>query len=263
MGLTNAPATFQHFMNDIFQDMSDVFMVVYLDNILMYSESEVLHHDHVRRMLTHLRENNFHVKTEKSLFHTTSIKFLGFMVSPKGITMDSAKTEAISRWPVPSNVKQVQSFIGFANFYHRFIVNFSETVTPLTCLTQKDTKFSWGPERQQAFDTLKLTFTQAPVLTHFDPANPIIMEMDASDYTIAAIISQISPDDSDLHPIAFYSHGMKPAKLNYEIYDKELLAIFEAFQQWCNYLEGSTHTILVLSDHKNLEYFATTKQLTC
>ena len=99
-------------------------------------------------------------------------------------------------------------------------------------------------------------------MTHFDLANPITVETDASDYAIAAIIPQISPDDSDLHPIAFYSRGMKPAELNYEIYDKELLAIFEAFQQWRNYLEGSTHAVLVLSDHKNLKYFTTTKQLT-
>ena len=145
----------------------------------------------------------------------------------------------------------------------RFIVNFSETVTPLTRLTWKDAKFSWESEHQAAFNMLKLAFTRAPVLAHFDPANPIVVETDASDYAIAAIISQISPADGDLHPIAFFSRGMKPAELNYEIYDKELLAIFEAFRQWRNYLEGSTHAILVLSDHKNLEYFATTKQLTC
>ena len=262
MGLTNALATFQHFMNDIFQDMSDVFVVVYLDNILVYSKSETIHHDHIQCILMHLCENNLHVKPEKSLFHTNSIEFLGFMVSLKGITMDSAKTEAISRWLTLSNVKQVQSYIGFTNFYCHFVVNFSETITPLTRLTQKGTKFLWGPEHQQAFDTLKLTFTQAPVLTHFDPVNLIVIEMDASDYAIAAIISQISPEDGNLHLIAFYSCGMKPVELNYEIYDKELLEIFEAFQQWCNYLEGSTHAVLVLSDHKNLEYFATTKQLT-
>ena len=112
------------------------------------------------------------------------------------------------------------------------------------------------------FDTLKLAFTQAPVLSHFDPANPIVVETDASDYAIAAIISQISPDEGNLHPIAFYSQGMKPVEFNYEIYDKELLAIFEAFQQWHNYLEDSTHAVLALLDHKNLKYFATTKQLT-
>ena len=131
----------------------------------------------------------------------------------------------------PIQCQVAQSFIGFTNFYHHFIVNFSETITPLTRLTRKDTKFSWGAEHQQVFNTLKLALTQAPVLTHFDPANLIIVKTDASDYAIAAIISQISPDDGNLHPIAFYSCGMKPAELNYEIYDKELLVIFEAFQQ--------------------------------
>ena len=242
--------------------MSDVFVVVYLDDILVYSKLEHVHQDHVRQVLMHLRENNLHVKLEKSLFHTNAIEFLGFMVSLQGIAMDSAKTEAISRWPTPSNVKQIQSFIGFANFYCRFIVNFSEMVAPLTHLTRKDAKFSWGPEHQQAFETLKLACTQAPVLTHFNPENLIVVETDTSDYAIAAIISQISPDDGDLHPIAFYSCGMKPPELNYEIYDKELLAIFEAFRQWHNYLEGSTHAVLVLLDHKNLKYFATMKQLT-
>ena len=98
-------------------------------------------------------------------------------------------------------------------------------------------------------------------MSHFNSQDPIVVETDASDYAVAAILSQISPTDGDLHPLAFYSRGMAPAELNYEIYDKELLAIFDAFQQWRNYLEGSTHVVLVLSDHKNLEYFATTKQL--
>ena len=105
MGLTNTPATFQHFMNNIFQDMSDVSVVVYLDDILVYSESENMHCDHIQCIITCLHENNLHVKPEKSLFHTNSINFLGFMVSPKGIAMDSAKTKAISRWPTLSNVK--------------------------------------------------------------------------------------------------------------------------------------------------------------
>ena len=160
MGLTNAPATFQHFMNDIFQDMSDIFVVVYLDDILVYSESVEEHRNHVRQVLNHLRENNLHVKPEKSLFHMQSIEFLGFMVSPASVAMDIAKTEAISKWPTPSNVKQVQSFIGFANFYRCFIINFSETAMPLTWLTWKDVKFLWGPEHQAAFEKLKVAFTR-------------------------------------------------------------------------------------------------------
>ena len=117
MGLTNALVTFQHFMNDIFQDMSDLFVVVYLNDILVFSESIELHQDHVQCVLTRLWENNLHVKPKKSLFHTHSIEFLGFMVSPTGVSMDVVKTKAISDWPVPSNLEQVQSFLGFANFY--------------------------------------------------------------------------------------------------------------------------------------------------
>src|SRR6266481_5100014 len=137
--------------------------------------------------LTTLREQP-HVKPEKSLFHTYSIEFLGFMVSPSGVSMDVAKNDAITKWPTLSNVKQVQSFLGFTNFYRRFIVNFSDTTIPLTRLTHKDHKFMWGSNQQATFEKLKLAFTQAPVLAHFNPANPIVIETDTSDYALAAII---------------------------------------------------------------------------
>ena len=187
------------------------------------------------------------------------------MISPTGILMDVMKTKAISDWPVPSNLKQVQivqSFLSFANFYWHFIINFSNMVIPLTQLTRKDTKFEGWLEHQAAFEKLKLAFMQALILSHFNPQDPIVVETNASDYTVVAILSHISPTNGNIHPLAFYSCGMAPAKLNYKIYDKELLAIFDAFQQWWNYLKGSTHMVLVLSDHKNLEYFTTTKQLT-
>jgi len=191
------------------------------------------------------------------------IEFLGFMVTPTGISMDTTKTDAVSVWPTPTNLKAVQAFLGFTNFYRQFIVGFSDIIIPLIHLTCKDTPFTWGPNHTKAFETLETAFTQAPILVHFNPDNPIVVETDASDYAITAIISQISPDDGDIHLITFYSHSMQPAELNYKIYDKELLAIFEAFRQWHNYLEGSAHVVLVLSNHKNLKYFATTKQLTC
>src|SRR5467141_4659861 len=262
MGLTNAPAMFQAFMNHIFRDMTDIFVVIYLDNILIFSNSLEDYQVHVRCVLEHLREYDLHSKPEKCLFHTQKIEFLCFMVTPTGISMDTAKTDAVSIWPTPTNLKAVQAFLGFTNFYRRFIVGFSDIVIPLIHLTRKDTPFSWGPDHTKAFGALKHAFTMAPILAHFNPDNPIVVETDASDYAIAAIISQISPDDGDIHLIAFYSCSMQPAELNYEIYYKELLAIFEAFRQWRNYLEGSAHVVLILSDHKNLEYFATTKQLT-
>jgi len=141
-------------------------------------------------------------------------------------------------------------------------MGFSNIIIPLICLTCKDTLFTWGLNHTKVFETLKTTFTQAPILAHFNPDNPIIVETDASDYVFAAIISHISPNNGDIHPITFYSCRVQPANLNYKIYDKELLAIFKAFQQWHNYLEGSAHVLFILSDHKNLEYFTTTKQLT-
>ena len=146
--------------------------------------------------------------------------------------MDNEKTAAITKWPVLKNLHDVQSFLGFANFYRQFIATFSDIVLPLTRLTRKDMPFSWGVMHQNAFEALKTTFSQAPVLIHFNPNNPIIVEMDASDYAIAAILSQITPSDGDIHPVAFYSRGLALAEMNYEIYDKELLAIFGAFKQW-------------------------------
>src|SRR5882724_7386400 len=110
-------------------------------------------------------------------------------------------------------------------------MGFSDIVIPLIHLTHKDTPFTWGPNHTKVFETLKTAFTKVPILAHFNPDNPIVVETDASDYGIAVIISQISPDDGDIHPIAFYSHSMQPTELKYKIYDKELLAIFEAFQQ--------------------------------
>ena len=229
-GMTNSPATFQHFMNDIFRDMADIFVIVYLDDILVFSDNEEEHRDHVRRVLQRLREHNLHAKLEKCTFHTDTIEYLGFIVSPAGLSMDTAKTQVIRDWPTPRNVKEVQSFLGFANFYRRFIANYSDTVVPLTRLTRKDTPFVWSDKCQKAFDTLKASFTSAPILVHFDPALPIVIETDGSDYAIAAILSQVTPSDNDLHPVAFHSRTMQPAELNYEIYNKELLAIHEATQ---------------------------------
>lgn len=260
-GMTNSPATFQHFMNDIFRDMVDVFVVVYLDDILIFSKDLIMHRTHVRRVLQRLREFNLPAKLEKCSFHTDTVEYLGFVVSPSGISMDPEKTAAIRDWPVPKSVRDIQSFLGFANFYRRFIDEYSQIALPLTRRTRKDTPFVWDEACQGAFDKLKAAFTTAPILAHFDPALPTIVETDASDYAVAAIISQISAEDGELHPVAFHSRTMAPAEANYDIFDKELLAIWDAFSHWRCYLEGAAHKIQVFTDHKNLEYFATTKVL--
>lgn len=260
-GLTNAPASFQYLMNDLFRDMIEEFALIYLDDILIYSKSLEEHRRHIRRVLHRLRENGLYANPKKSFFETQRIEFLGFVVTPDGVEMDTAKIDAIRNWPAPTSVKSVQSFLGFANFYRRFISGYSKVVTPLTNLTKKSVPFIWSPDAQAAFDYLKSAFTSAPILAHFDPSQQIVLETDASDYAIAAILSQ-NDSMGVLHPVAYHSRKLSPAEMNYEIHDKELLAIVEAFKVWRHFVEGNPHTIRVLTDHRNLEYFMTRQLLT-
>jgi hypothetical protein len=174
--------------------------------------------------------------------------------------MDKSKVETIQCWATPSSVKDVQRFLGFANFYHRFIKGYSKITTPLTTLTCKDKPFSWNPTAQAAFDILKMAFTSTPILIHPDPAKPFIMETDASDFALGAIISQFGIDGL-LHLVAFYSRKLTSAEINYQVYDKELLAIITTFEQWRPYLAGAQHRVQVMTDHKNLLYFTTTRTL--
>src|SRR4029077_9626037 len=198
-------------------------------------------------------------------FSVKEVKYLGLIVSTEGIKMDPAKVRAIQEWRAPHSVKDVQSFLGFANFYRRFIAGYSAIAAPLTNLTRgnpKDKKFPLAPDSRelQAFEMLKHTFTTAPVLQHFDPDKETWIETDASDYVIAAVLSQ-KDTQGILRPVAFLSRKMTPQECNYEIYDKELLAIVRAFEEWEPELAGVNDPIKVLSDHKNLEYFMTSKRL--
>lgn len=171
------------------------------------------------------------------------------------------KIAAVVDWPTPQKVKDVQSFLGFCNFYCWFIYNYSDITIPLTQLTQSKIPWVWSAACQTAFDTLKHEFMKAPVLLHWIPSHQIMVETNASDYALAAILSIIG-DDGDIHPVAFRSRTLGPSELNYNMHDKELLAIFDAFTHWRHYLEGSALPIDIVTDHKNLEYFATTKVLT-
>jgi hypothetical protein len=260
-GLTNAPAAFQWFMNTIFADLLDVTVICYLDDILVYSEDPVDHTEHVREVLRRLRKHGLYARADKCEFGVESVEYLGFFMSPDGLTMDSKKVQAISDWPTPRKVKDVQSFLGFANFYRRFIHNYSDITIPLTRLTRKTTPFVWSSACESAFTRLKTAFTRAPILVHWQPDHHLVVETDASDYAAAAVLS-MHCDDGELRPVAFMSRSFKGAELNYDVHDKELLAIYDAFRGWRHYLEGTPETIDVVTDHKNLEYFSTTKILT-
>jgi hypothetical protein len=254
-GLTNAPATFQHFMNDIFRDMSD-FVVVYLDNILIFSSSPAEHEDHVRCVLARLDKFSLVVNPAKCSFDITEIDFLGHVISPLGISMDPAKVATVSSWTAPRSVKDVQIFLGFANYYRRFIWRFSQLTHPLTSLLRKNVPFVWSTECQIAFDSLKARFTSAPILRHYDFSRPTVLECDASDFAIAGVLSQRDVSGV-LHPVAYHSRKLLPAEANYDIHDKELLAIIECLQAWRHFVIGATadDPLTILSDHKNLLHF--------
>jgi len=174
--------------------------------------------------------------------------------------MDEEKIRTIKEWKEPTNVKGIQSFLGFANFYRRFIRDYSKITTPLSSLTRKEKGWEWSDKQQEAFETLKKAMITEPILQHFDPEQPVTIETDASDYTIGAICSP--PDEKGiLHPVAYYSRKLKDPERNYDIHDKELLAIVDALRKWDTYCKTTGPKITILTDHKNLEYWKTKKDL--
>ncbi|KAJ1116408.1 hypothetical protein NDU88_004620 [Pleurodeles waltl] len=189
-GLCNAPAAFQFFLNDVLREYLDIFAIVYIDDILIYSDNENQHVQHVKKILAALRKHHLYCKLTKCEFHVTTVEFLGVILTPQGMVMAEKKVKAVSEWPIPKSVCDVQCFLGFANFYRRFINHFSQTVAPITKLLRKKEKFVWSPEADQAFSTLKEAFSTAPVLTHPDADRPFIVEADASDVAIGAVLSQ-------------------------------------------------------------------------
>ena len=260
-GLTNGPASFQRLINDKFLDYLDEFVTIYIDDLLIYSATLEEHQIHVRKVLERLREIGIEADIKKCEFHQRSTKFLGFIVSDEGIKVDPEKIEAITDWKEPTTVKGVQSFLGFCNFYRRFIKNYSRIARPLTNLTRKDKPFIFDKCCQEAFQKLKDCLTAAPVLSHYQRDSPTRVETDASDGVVAAVLSQLRL--GVWHPIAYFSKTMAAAECNYAIHDKELLAIVRALEHWRAELEGLNHDqkFEILTDHRALEYFMSTKKL--
>ncbi|SGY29992.1 BQ5605_C002g01105 [Microbotryum silenes-dioicae] len=259
-GLTNAPAAFQHLMNSIFRDLLDVSVLVYLDDILIFSGDECQHTRHVQEVLQRLINNKLYCNPKKCEFNRTSTEYLGFIISPSGVSMSQDKVKAITSWPTPTSLKELQQFLGFCNFYRRFIEGYSRVIAPLTRLLKKNTPFLLDSAALSSLDRLKQIFTSGAILCHFNPLLPSIIETDASDFAISGILSQVT--DGHLRPVAFMSRKMLPAEQNYEIHDKELLAIVECIKIWRHYLEGSQHPFKIYTDHAALQYFQTKRVLT-
>ncbi|KAI2649352.1 Transposon Tf2-6 polyprotein [Labeo rohita] len=261
-GLANAPAVFQSFINEIFKDFMNKFVIAYIYDILIYSKTEAEHVSHVRAVLSRLLDNQLYVKAEKCEFHVHQTSFLGYQVSHQGVKMDSSKIQAVTEWPQPSTIKELQRFLDFVNFYRRFIRNYSTIAAPLTSLLKnKPKKLCWTEGADRAFSTLKASFTSAPILKHPDPEVPFVVEVDASDCGIEAILSQRHGQPGKLHPCAFYSRKLTSAERNYDMGNKELLSMKAAIEEWRHWLEGAKHPFQVITDHKNLEYIKGAKRL--
>jgi len=257
-GLTNAPAVFQRFINYVMSDYLDKFVVVYLDDILIFSKTLGEHITHVSKVLQVLQDNYLIAKLEKCVFHVPEIEFLGHIISGTQIKTDPTKIAAVKDWPVPNSLKELQSFLGFCNYYRRFIKNFSIVASILFKLIRKDSKFVWGPEQQEAFNKLKELLTSAPVLSLPDPNKQFVLETDASHFALGCVLSQYD-DEHHLHPVYYYSRSFTKPERNYSISDKELLAIIAGLEEWRHLLIGTKEPILILTDHRNL-LFATKPQ---
>ncbi|GLB33387.1 putative retrotransposable element tf2 155 kda protein type 1 [Lyophyllum shimeji] len=175
--------------------------------------------------------------------------------------MDPVKVAGVAEWPTPKNKKEVQSFLGFTNFYRRFIRDVSHHARLLFDLMAKDIAWTWGSTQQDAFDALKRAITSQSVLSFPNNDRPFQVEADSSDFATGAMLSQQSPGDEKWHPVAFYSKSLNAVEQNYEIHDKEMLAIIRALEEWQHFLEGVRHKVEIYTDHKNLEYFLTAKKL--
>ena len=193
--------------------------------ILIYTETIEKHREVTRRVLELLRENKLFLKPDKCKFEKTKVEYLGIIISHNSVEMDPVKVAGVAEWLAPTNKKEVQSFLGFTNFYRRFIQDFSHHACPLFNLTKADIKWKWTEDEQSAFDSLKKLITSAPILASPDNEHPFRIEADSSDFATGAVLSQQSLDNEKWHPVAFLSKSLSAVEQNYEIHDKEMLAI--------------------------------------
>ena len=252
-GLTNAPATFQAVMNDVFRPCIGKFVLVYLDDILVYSRSADEHVQHLRTVLQLLRDHKLYAKLSKCSFNLPELEFLGHIVGADGVRPDPHKVQSVRQWPVPRDVRQVRSFLGLTNYFRRFIQGYSQLVRPMQLLLRKGAEFNWCQNCQVAFDQVKTALTNAPVLVLPDFSKPFEVICDASGGAVGAVLLQQGK------PIAFESHKLSPADMRKSPYERELYAVVHALEIWRCYLDGAVFKIV--TDHNPLRFLRTQASL--
>ena len=255
-------------MNEIFQEeLREGWVSIYMDDILIHTDSNRPHHRKcVHRILDKLKKHDLYLKPEKCLFEQEEMEFLGVVLKNGTIQMDPTKIKGVADWPKPNNVRDVRAFLGFTGFYHYFIPNYSKIAHPLNDLTRKATSFCWEPPQMKAFKTLKTIMCQKPILRQPYYDNPFYLLTDASAYSVGAILSQegeTNPRSKKpfLHPIAYYSSTFIPAERNYDIYERELLAVLKSLEHWRPHLAATKKPVTVLTDHANLAFWKNPKKV--
>ena len=228
-GLTNASATFQAFMNSIFKGVLRRYVLVFFDDILIYSPSLEIHWEHLCVVLTILREHKLYTKIKKCYFCQSNLEYLGHIISKKRVAIDPKKVKAMEEWPLLSNPKELRGFLGLTSYYHRFVINYGKITAPLTRLLKKE-GFEWSEEATQAVNLLKPAMKEVPILTLPDFNEPFVLETDASGTGLDAVMSQIGS------PIAFFSHALTGKAQYKSVYERELMAIVMVVQKWRHYL---------------------------
>ncbi|PKU68694.1 RNA-directed DNA polymerase [Dendrobium catenatum] len=251
-GVSNAPSTFMRLMNQIFQPLINKCVVVYFDDILIYSTTLESHLLHLRDVFEILRTQRLFVHPKKCQYLTNSISFLGFIISAEGVNADPAKVEAIIQWPIPQTITEVRQFHGLASFYRRFIQNFSTIAAPITELLKGD-RFVWTAEADNRFKQLKQVISTAPVLALPNFNEVFEVDCDASNVGIGAVLSQRG------HPIAFFSEKLNDVRQKYSVYDKEFYAVVQALRHWEHYL--LPHEFILFTDHEALRFLNTQQKL--
>ncbi|KAI3717316.1 hypothetical protein L1987_68865 [Smallanthus sonchifolius] len=252
-GLTNAPAVFMDLMNRVCRPFLDRSVIVFIDDLLIYSRSEGDHACHLREILEVLQKEKLYAKFSKCAFWLREIQFLGHVINERGITVDPSKIMAVKEWSSPKTPSEIRSFLGLAGYYRRFIENFSRIALPMTKLTRKETKFVWSPEQESAFQLLKEKLTKAPVLSLPDGTEDFVVYSDASHSGLGCVLMQRGK------VIAYASRQLKTHEVNYPTHDLELAAVVFALKIWRHYLYGAKCTIY--TDHKSLKYFFEQKDL--
>ncbi|WVZ81457.1 hypothetical protein U9M48_028832 [Paspalum notatum var. saurae] len=252
-GLTNAPAFFMYMMNSVFMNELDKFVVVFIDDILIYSKNEKEHEEHLRIVLARLREHKLYAKFSKCAFWLKEVGFLGHVLSEKGVAVDPSKVEAVPNRKRRESVTGIRSFLGLAGYYRRFIKDFSKIAKPMTSLTKKNVKFIWSPKCEEGFQELKKLLTTAPVLAQPDVTKPFDVYCDASGQGLGCVLMQ------EGRVIAYASRQLRKHEANYPTHDLELAAVVHALKIWRHYLLGNTCHIY--TDHKSLKYIFTQPEL--